>query len=134
MPQDTNAALVIVDTTSGDTLLVERDGHLTLPGGRVRHGETPLDTVLRVVEAQTGLRAGALSIGLPAEYALPRHVTIDAAATTVIYAAVRGGKGAVVAEPGEGVARVTWFNGADDTDTAAGVAGVLSTVREATGR
>lgn len=98
MTQADYAVVAITDPTTGAVLLTKRAATLRLhageycfPGGRIEPGELPLDTALRELEEETGLRAGAIAIGTAGAAGLPRRVTTYTSSKTftVIYAAAR---------------------------------------------
>jgi 8-oxo-dGTP pyrophosphatase MutT (NUDIX family) len=68
MPVQRTAAYALVRDPAGQVLLVhasprsDLSGHWFLPGGGLRHGESPVDAVRREVLEETGLRVPAESI------------------------------------------------------------------------
>jgi ADP-ribose pyrophosphatase YjhB (NUDIX family) len=57
---------------AGRVLLVPTDGHWTLPGGTVGHGESPQSAAIRLMRRQTGLAARVRAARLAAADQVPR--------------------------------------------------------------
>lgn len=145
MSQPNYAVVAITDPTTGAVLLTKRAATLRLhageycfPGGRIESGELPLDTALRELEEETGLRAGAIAIGTAGAASLPRQVTTYTSSKTfaVIYAAARDADSLLASltlNPDE-VESAKWFDPAtcrvvdDNTDR-----GVVCVVDDADG-
>lgn len=140
MTQATHAVVAITDPDTGAVLLTKRAATLRLhageycfPGGRIESGELPLDTALRELEEETGLRAGAIAIGASGTASLFRQVTTYTTGKTfaVIYAAARDA-GSLLASltlnPDE-VESAKWFDPATcrvvDEDSGRGVVRVV---------